>query len=68
MSTTKLQIAVPSELFNRLIYELQYSLEVLDNYVDVVDGEDGTFKPNRAMSAHTGLKEIHDQLYNLLYA
>lgn len=44
-----------------LIDAVEYAMEVLDDYSDVEDGEDGLPTPNRAMVALVELREAYQR-------
>ena len=46
----------PEQLIQELIAVLEEALEVLDDYSDVVDGEDGQPRANKAMAMFQTIK------------
>lgn len=51
---------------HELLDAAQYAEEVLDNYSDVVDGEDGQPEPNKAMSAIMSIRHAVENTYLLM--
>lgn len=56
-------IAVPEVA--KLIAACEYAIEVLDDYSDVVDGEDGRPYPNKAMIASMDLSKTLEEYLRL---